>query len=125
MVWRSSWLGNVLADVMTRFTKTKAMQDLLAERQRVRNAKSSEKPAESNTKASKTSATSLTGDKKASLNGSSDSGPDLAQLVKSVKRKAELHASTAGNTGKGDGGEGGSGKKRKRTRAKGKGAKAE
>lgn len=108
------------------------MQDLLAERARVRNEKAAKaerepKVASANgTNAGKDNATKDGKSIKSNSNtgNTTDTGPDLAQLVKSVKRKAEFNNPVKnGNAAVvGEGVEGKSGgKKRKRSRAKGKG----
>ena len=98
------------------------MQDMLAERSRVRGAKNNgdRPPVEKAVKAVP------------SQNGSggadgAGAGPDLAALVKSVKRKAEI-GGLAGRNGDEGGvekdGSGSGGKKRKRSRGKKGGAAA-
>lgn len=86
---------------------------MLAERTRVRNAKntSDRPPIEKKTKAAPTPNDST---------GDATTGPDLAQLVKSVKRKAGANGAAANVThDKVDGAAADAGgKKRKRTRRK-------
>jgi hypothetical protein len=94
------------------FIKTKAMQDMLAERSRVRSSKGNadRPPVEKATK----SVPSKDG------SGQADGAVDLAALVKSVKRKAEAGDMGANAVGEREAAAGG--KKRKRSRGKKGGA---